>query len=169
MFAVKTIPGLIILMLPLGIFASPAQITSDVLEIRTLGPHVHMHFSHSAHIEGDKFSLKGDHIQVIIVGGSPQNPNPSAVKEIHAMGNAALEWELYGGKADQISIYPAKNFILLEGNAEIWDEGSGTMFGQTLILDLKNRRIKSEGSEFKRSTMSINDISKFEPNNMLIK
>lgn len=155
-------------MLPLGIFASLARITSDVLEIQTRGSHVHMHFSHNAHVDGDKFSLKGDHVQIIIVGGFPQ-PNPSAVKEIHAMGNAAFEWESYGGKADQISIYPAKNVILLEGNAEIWDGGSGTMSGQTLILDLKNKQIKSEGSGFKRSTTSMDDISEFEPSNMLIK
>lgn len=156
-------------MLPLGTFASPVQITSDVLEIQTLGSHVYMNFSHNAHIGGNKFSLKEDHIQVIIASGSSQIPNLAAVKEIHAMENAAFEWESYGGKADQISIYPAKNFILLEGNAEIWDENSGTMFGQTLTLDLKHKQIKSGGSEFKRPTMSIDDISKFEPDNMLIK
>jgi lipopolysaccharide export system protein LptA len=156
-------------MLPLEIFASLVQITSDTLEIQTVGSLVHMHFSHNAYIDGDKFSLKGDRIQVIIASGSPQIPNLSAVREIHAMKNAAFEWESYDGKADQISIYPAKNFILLEGNAEIRDEGSGTIFGQTLTLDLKHKKIRSVESEFKRSIMSINDISKCEPNNMLIK
>ncbi|MDR1528619.1 MAG: hypothetical protein LBS22_03490 [Puniceicoccales bacterium] len=162
MFAIKTILKLIILMLPLGTFASPVQITSDALEIQILGSHVHMHFFHNAYIDGDKFSLKGDHIQVTVINGSPQIPNLSTVKEIHAMENATFEWASYDGEADQISIYPAKNFILLEGNAKIRDEDSRTMFGQTLILDLKNKRIKSEGSELKRPITSINDISKFE-------
>jgi lipopolysaccharide export system protein LptA len=146
-------------MLPLGTFASPVQITSDILEIQTKRSNVHMHFSHNAYVDGDKFSLKGDHIQVIIANGSQQMPNLSAVKEIHAMGNATFEWISYVGKADQIGIYPTKNFIILEGNAEIRDEDSKTMFGQTLTLDLKNKQIKSEGSKFEHP---VNDISKFE-------
>ncbi|MDR0742241.1 MAG: hypothetical protein LBE98_02135 [Puniceicoccales bacterium] len=153
-------------MLPLGAFASPVQITSDVLEIQTLGPHVHMHFSHNAHIDGNKFSLKGDHIQVITINGSQGISNLSVVKEIRAMENATFEWVSYAGKADQIDVYPAKSFIILEGNAEIRDENSGTMFGQTLILDLKSKQIKSKGSKF---THPIDDVSKFEQNNTLIK
>jgi lipopolysaccharide export system protein LptA len=153
-------------MLPLGTFASPVQITSDALEIQTVGSHVHMHFSHNAYVDGDRFSLKGDHIQVIIANGSQQMPNLSAVKEIHAMENATFEWVSYVGKADQIGVYPTKNFIILEGNAEIQDEDSRTMFGQTLTLDLKNKQIKSEGSELKRP---IDDVSKFEQNNTLVK
>jgi lipopolysaccharide export system protein LptA len=153
-------------MLPLGTFASPVQITSDALEIQTEGSNIHMHFSHNAHVDGDKFSLKGDHIQVTIINGSQQMPSLSSVKEIHAVENATFEWVSYVGKADRIGVYPSRNFIMLEGNAEIRDEGSRTMFGKTLTLDLKNKQIKSEGSELK---CPIDDISKFEQNNMLIK
>ncbi|MDR1173253.1 MAG: LptA/OstA family protein, partial [Puniceicoccales bacterium] len=158
-----------ILMLPLGAFASPVQITSESLELWTWGPDVHMHFSHNAYIDGNNFSLKGDHIQVTIPNGSQSKPNLSVVKEIHALGNATFQWASYGGKADQISIDPSKNFILLEGNAEMWDEDSRTMSGQTLILDLKRKRIEPKGSEFEQPIISVSDISTFEQNIMLIK
>jgi lipopolysaccharide transport protein LptA len=156
-------------MFPLGTFASSIQITSDALEIQTFGSHVQMHFFHNVRIGGDEFTLNGDHVQITLINGFQGVSNLSKVQEIHDTGNATFEQASYEGKAEQISIYPTKKFILLEGNAEIRDEGSGTMFGQTLILDLKNKQIKSKGSKFQRSIISIDDVSKFRQNNMLIK
>lgn len=159
-------------MLPLEMFASPIHITSDAMEIQTLSTNMQMRFYHNACVDGDEFSLSANHIQIAIVNGARQvssTLNLSVIEEIHATGNATFEQASYAGRANKISIYPAKKLIVLEGNAEIENEKSGIIYGQTLILDLENKKIRSESSEFERSTISINDISKFKSNNILIK
>jgi hypothetical protein len=61
MFTRKIILKLIVLVLPLGIFASPIQITSNAVEIQTFEADTHLYFYHNAYIDGDEFFKRGSH------------------------------------------------------------------------------------------------------------
>ncbi|MDR1432775.1 MAG: hypothetical protein LBI61_00315 [Puniceicoccales bacterium] len=137
---------------------SHMQITGDVAEIQDFDSFISMRFLQNASVDGEDFHLCGDCIEIIL--DSNRRPgedaaNLSAVREIHATINASFEQKSHSGKADRISIYPAKKILILDGNGEITDSEEGTVRGEKLIFDSANRQIIADGSAKKRSVISI--------------
>jgi lipopolysaccharide export system protein LptA len=147
------------------VFAAPIKVSSDVVEIQAAEDFTSLNFLRNASISGDDFLLTGDRIDILVSTVESEiirAPCLSSIREIHAIDNAAFEQKFHSGKANKISIYPLEKILVLEGNAEISDAENGTVHGETLIFDSINKRVKIEQSEFGRSSIYIENFSKFK-------
>jgi lipopolysaccharide export system protein LptA len=143
--------------LPIGAFASQIQVTSDAVEIQHRNGGVALRFSKNANVAGDGFQLSADCIEILVNGAGIRGEAQqlSAISEIHATDGASFWQKSCNGKGDRIDIYPPRKILTLEGNAEITDVNNGTVRGEVLTIDSANRRIRANGMQSKRPSMSI--------------
>lgn len=142
--------------------ANEISITSDHLTVQDGGECVIMNFSDSARMYNDNLDLFSDSICVSLYNDDnlmSGNNDIQSIKEVVANGHARFKTNTHDGNADCITMIPAKNIIILEGNATICDPTQGTIHSEKLSFDNTNGKIISNTpTGTKRSSITLETV-----------
>ncbi len=149
--------------------ANEISITSDHLTVQDDGECIVMNFSDSARMYNDNLDLSSDSIYVVLYNDDnlmSGNNDMQSIKEVVARGHARFKTNTHNGNADCITMIPAKNIIILEGNATVCDPTQGTICSEKLSFDNTNGKIISNTSAgTKRSSITLETVQQHSEKN----